>query len=131
MGERGAHEFQPAPRKGSPRNNVVHHDHFAVYALNVPSLHLQGDFSGESATAAIRGKLLAHGRTHAPPYHQRRHCWQDEAVTIPSEFNGTRGASARKRPCHEPSPASRSHAGIHPIGANRRRVPHSIFLAVN
>jgi hypothetical protein len=42
-------------------DDVVHHYHFAVYALNVPSLDLHGDFSGEAAIGAMRGKVLAQG----------------------------------------------------------------------
>jgi Raf kinase inhibitor-like YbhB/YbcL family protein len=46
----------------SPWNDEdVHHYHFAVYALSVPSLKLQGDFSGEAAVAAMEGKVLAQG----------------------------------------------------------------------
>jgi len=39
----------------------AHHYHFSVYALNVPSLDLHGDFSGEAAVAAMEGKVLAQG----------------------------------------------------------------------
>jgi len=46
----------------SPWNDDnVHHYHFAVYALNVPSLDLYGDFSGEAAVAAMEGKVVAQG----------------------------------------------------------------------
>jgi len=46
----------------SPWNDEnVHHYHFTVYALSVPSLGLSGDFSGEAAVAAMQGKVLAQG----------------------------------------------------------------------
>ncbi|MGB8180948.1 MAG: YbhB/YbcL family Raf kinase inhibitor-like protein [Stellaceae bacterium] len=46
----------------SPWNDEnVHHYHFTVYALSVPSLGLSGDFSGETAVAAMQGKVLAQG----------------------------------------------------------------------
>jgi Raf kinase inhibitor-like YbhB/YbcL family protein len=46
----------------SPWNDdLVHNYHFAVYALNVPSLDLRGEFNGESAVAAMQGKVLAQG----------------------------------------------------------------------
>jgi Raf kinase inhibitor-like YbhB/YbcL family protein len=37
----------------------LHHYHFAVYALDVPSLGLSGDFSGDDALAAMDGHVLA------------------------------------------------------------------------
>ena len=46
----------------SPWNDDnAHHFHFTVYALNVASLGLNGDFSGEAAVAAMKGKVLAQG----------------------------------------------------------------------
>ncbi len=47
----------------SPWNDEnTHHYHFTVYALNVPSLGLSGDFGGEAAVAAMKGKVLAQGQ---------------------------------------------------------------------
>ncbi|MEJ2184710.1 MAG: YbhB/YbcL family Raf kinase inhibitor-like protein [Gemmatimonadota bacterium] len=37
----------------------LHHYHFTVYALDVPSLGLSGDFSGDDALAAMDGHVLA------------------------------------------------------------------------
>jgi hypothetical protein len=39
----------------------VHHYHFTVYALSVPTLNLGKDFDGAAALAAIQGKVLAQG----------------------------------------------------------------------
>ncbi len=48
----------PAP----PWNDeIVHEYHFAVYALDVPSLGLGGAFSGKDALAAMAGHILAKG----------------------------------------------------------------------
>jgi len=38
-----------------------HHYHFAVVALDVPSLNLKGNFGGEEAERAMRGHMLAKG----------------------------------------------------------------------
>ncbi len=47
----------------SPWNDEnTHHYHFVVYALSVPSLGLNGEFSGETAVAAMKGKVLAQGQ---------------------------------------------------------------------
>jgi Raf kinase inhibitor-like YbhB/YbcL family protein len=47
----------------SPWNDQnTHHYHFTVYALSVPSLGLSGDFGGEAAVAAMKGKVLAQGQ---------------------------------------------------------------------
>ena len=47
----------------SPWNDEnVHHYHFTVYALSVPSLGLSGAFTGEAAIAAMKGKVLAQGQ---------------------------------------------------------------------
>lgn len=47
----------------SPWNDEnTHHYHFTVYALSVPSLGLSGDFGGEAAVAAMKGKVLAQGQ---------------------------------------------------------------------
>jgi len=47
----------------SPWNDEnVHHYHFIVYALSVPSLGLNGEFSGETVVAAMKGKVLAQGQ---------------------------------------------------------------------
>jgi len=40
----------------------THHYHFVVYALSVPSLGLSGEFTGEAAVAAMKGKVLAQGQ---------------------------------------------------------------------
>lgn len=37
----------------------LHHYHFTLYALDVPTLGLSGDFDGEAARAAIEGHVLA------------------------------------------------------------------------
>ncbi|HKJ92266.1 MAG TPA: YbhB/YbcL family Raf kinase inhibitor-like protein [Longimicrobiales bacterium] len=37
----------------------LHHYHFTVYALDVPTLDLSGDFSGDDALAAMDGHVLA------------------------------------------------------------------------
>ena len=48
----------------SPWNDAnTHHYHFTVYALSVPSLGLSGDFGGETAVAAMKGKVLAQGQS--------------------------------------------------------------------
>lgn len=39
----------------------VHTYHFIVYALDVPTLNLNDDFSGEEAEAALAGHILAEG----------------------------------------------------------------------
>ncbi|MGH7015162.1 MAG: YbhB/YbcL family Raf kinase inhibitor-like protein [Stellaceae bacterium] len=39
----------------------THHYHFTVYAMSVPLLGLSGDFGGETAVAAMQGKVLAQG----------------------------------------------------------------------
>jgi len=45
-----------------PWNDMrVHHYHFAVYALNVASLNLTGNFSGADVVKAIKGHVLAKG----------------------------------------------------------------------
>ncbi len=47
-----------------PWNDLrVHHYHFAVYALNVPSLQLTGSFDADAVKAAMKGHVLAHGET--------------------------------------------------------------------
>lgn len=40
-------------------DSIVHHYHFTVYALDVASLGLQGDFGGAEALAALQGHVLA------------------------------------------------------------------------
>lgn len=42
-------------------DEIVHHYHFTVYALNVPTLKLSGDFDGIAVMAAIKDKVLAQG----------------------------------------------------------------------
>jgi Raf kinase inhibitor-like YbhB/YbcL family protein len=39
----------------------VHHYHFTVYALSVPTLNLGKDFDGAAALAALKDKVLAQG----------------------------------------------------------------------
>jgi Raf kinase inhibitor-like YbhB/YbcL family protein len=39
----------------------IHHMHFTVYALSVPTLNLTGAFGGPEAMAALKDKVLAHG----------------------------------------------------------------------
>ncbi len=42
-------------------DEIVHHYHFTVYALNVKTLNLAKDFDGPAAMDAIKGKVLAQG----------------------------------------------------------------------
>ena len=42
-------------------DEIVHHYHFTVYALDVPSLGLTGTFGGPEALAAMAGHVLAKG----------------------------------------------------------------------
>ena len=42
-------------------DDLVHHYHFTVYALNVSSLNLPKDFDGPAAMDAMKGKILAQG----------------------------------------------------------------------
>lgn len=42
-------------------DEIVHHYHFTVYALDVPSLGLGGRFGGADAVAAMAGHVLAKG----------------------------------------------------------------------
>jgi phosphatidylethanolamine-binding protein (PEBP) family uncharacterized protein len=42
-------------------DDLVHHYHFTVYALSVPSLGLPKDFDGPAAMDAMKGKILAQG----------------------------------------------------------------------
>lgn len=46
-------------------DEVVHHYHFTVYALNVKSLDLPADFDGPAVLAAMKGKILAEGKFDA------------------------------------------------------------------
>ena len=39
----------------------LHHYHFVVYALDVPSLELEGDFTLDDVRAAIEGHVLDQG----------------------------------------------------------------------
>lgn len=41
----------------------LHHYRFTVYALDVPSLGLSGNFTGEQALAAMKGHILVQGET--------------------------------------------------------------------
>lgn len=40
---------------------IPHRYHFTVYALNVPSLGLSGEFTGPEALRAMEGHVLAQG----------------------------------------------------------------------
>lgn len=40
-------------------DSIIHHYHFTVFALDVASLDLEGDFSGTDARAAMQGHILA------------------------------------------------------------------------
>lgn len=40
-------------------DSIIHHYHFTVYALDIESLELEGEFSGQDALAAIEGHVLA------------------------------------------------------------------------
>ncbi len=42
-------------------DEILHHYHFTVYALDVPSLGLSGTFGGPEALAAMEGHVLAKG----------------------------------------------------------------------
>ena len=42
-------------------DSIIHHYHFTVYALDIPSLELSGDFGGSEALAAMEGHILAQG----------------------------------------------------------------------
>ena len=42
-------------------DEIVHHYHFSVYALAVPSLGLSGRFSGPDALRALNPHVLAKG----------------------------------------------------------------------
>lgn len=44
-------------------DTIIHHYHFTVYALNVPSLGLTGTFTAEDAEKAMKGHILASGQT--------------------------------------------------------------------
>jgi Raf kinase inhibitor-like YbhB/YbcL family protein len=40
-------------------DSIVHHYHFTVFALDTPSLGLEGEFTGQDALAAMEGHVLA------------------------------------------------------------------------
>ena len=42
-------------------DELVHHYHFTVYALDVPSLRLDGRFGGPDALRALHSHILAKG----------------------------------------------------------------------
>ena len=42
-------------------DELVHHYHFTVYALDVPSLRLEGAFNGPAALRALHSHILAKG----------------------------------------------------------------------
>jgi len=44
-------------------DTIVHHYHFKVYALDVPSLKLSGNFDGPQALKAMKGHTLAKGES--------------------------------------------------------------------
>lgn len=48
-------------------DSIVHHYHFTVFALDVESLGLEGDFGGDDVRAAIEGHILAQA-THVGTY---------------------------------------------------------------
>jgi Raf kinase inhibitor-like YbhB/YbcL family protein len=48
-------------------DEIVHHYHFTVFALDVPTLGLVGRFGGAEARAAMQGHVLAEG-THIGTY---------------------------------------------------------------
>ena len=48
-------------------DSIVHHYHFTVYALDVETLGLSGNFDGPEAVAAMDGHILAKG-THIGTY---------------------------------------------------------------
>jgi phosphatidylethanolamine-binding protein (PEBP) family uncharacterized protein len=39
-------------------DELLHHYHFTLYALAVPTLELRGDFGGDDALAAMEGHIL-------------------------------------------------------------------------
>jgi len=40
-------------------DSIVHHYHFEVFALDVETLGLQGEFTGQDALEAMEGHILA------------------------------------------------------------------------
>jgi hypothetical protein len=44
-------------------DSLVHHYHFQVYALDVPSLKLGGKVDGPAVVKAMKSHVLAHGET--------------------------------------------------------------------
>jgi phosphatidylethanolamine-binding protein (PEBP) family uncharacterized protein len=42
-------------------DEIIHHYHFAVFALDIPSLGLSGTFGGPEVLAAMKGHVLAEG----------------------------------------------------------------------
>ena len=42
-------------------DSIVHHYHFTVYALDVESVNLSGNFMGRDVLKAIEGHVLAKG----------------------------------------------------------------------
>ncbi|MEM9159640.1 MAG: YbhB/YbcL family Raf kinase inhibitor-like protein [Verrucomicrobiota bacterium] len=48
-------------------DSIVHHYHFTLYALDLPSLDLKGEFTGPEALAAMEGHILA-SATHIGTY---------------------------------------------------------------
>jgi Raf kinase inhibitor-like YbhB/YbcL family protein len=43
-------------------DSIIHHYHFTVYALDLPSLGLEGRFGGPEALKAMEGHVLAQGK---------------------------------------------------------------------
>jgi Raf kinase inhibitor-like YbhB/YbcL family protein len=61
-GSRGSDEGMGYDGPCPPWNDErLHHYHFIVYALDVPTLGLRGHFSGEQAKEAMQGHILAKG----------------------------------------------------------------------
>ena len=46
-------------------DEVLHHYHYIVYALNVKSLNMPADFDGAAVADAMKGKILAQGQLDA------------------------------------------------------------------
>lgn len=40
-------------------DSILHHYHFTVFALDVETLGLEGEFSGQDAQEAMKGHILA------------------------------------------------------------------------
>ncbi|NQY95506.1 MAG: phospholipid-binding protein, partial [Campylobacteraceae bacterium] len=40
-------------------DSIIHHYHFEVFALDIETLGLQGEFTGQDAREAMKGHILA------------------------------------------------------------------------